>query len=115
METETNTGHYTEQLSIGQMANADGQWAVQRFLGHDFFAMRATPQGRDAYLADGLDGRSYQKFRSTKQLGAYMASFAVEQDADDYIRAVAPLVRDRKTLVFVPVEGGQIRVYHYHE
>jgi hypothetical protein len=115
MKTEIDTKHYTEQLSIAQMADTEGQWAVQRFLGHDFVAMRAAPQGRGGYLVEGLDGHSYQKFRMTKQLGAYIASFAVEQEAGDYIRTVAPLVSDRKTLVFVPVDGGQIRVYHYHE
>lgn len=115
MSTAINTEHYTEQLPPAEMAGQQGQWAVQRFLGADYAAMRAVPQGRGGYTLDGLDSRGYQRFRGTKQLGAYMASFVVEPEAGDYIRAVAQLVSDRKTLVFVPIEDGAIRVYHFHE
>ena len=114
METATNTESYLDPLSRAEMASLKGQLAAQYFLSADFLAMRAVPYGRGVYRVEGLDNRSYQKFRSTKMLGAFYECFAVEPDAGDYIRVVAPLVANHKSMVFVVVDGG-VRVYHYQD
>lgn len=114
MNAVTNTESHVESLSREEMTGKKGQSAVERILMAEYMAMRAVPQGRGVYKVEGLDNRGYQKFRSTKQLGAFYECFAVEPEARDYARVVTPLVQNHKHMVFVPVEGG-VRVYHYQE
>jgi hypothetical protein len=64
---------------------------------------------------DGLDARSLRKLLATRLVGAYHSTFEIHPDAHEYVRLVRDWVDSGEQLVFVPIEEGKIRVYHFRE